>query len=73
VLWANVIGGPLAFRAMDHWLNGFAYRVGLPPWLFLAASAPSWWPGATVGSQAWLVARAKAATALRYERRLPAG
>ncbi len=53
---------------MDHWLRGFAYRVDLPPWLFLAASAAAvliaW---ATVSIHAWLVARAKPALALRYE------
>jgi putative ABC transport system permease protein len=68
VLWANLIAWPLAFWAMDHWLHGFAYRVGLPLWLFLCASIAAvliaW---ATVGGQAWLVARAKPATALRYE------
>jgi len=39
VLWANLIAWPTAFWAMDRWLSGFAYRVDLPPWLFLAASA----------------------------------
>jgi putative ABC transport system permease protein len=68
VLWANLIAWPLAFWAMDHWLHGFAYRVDLPPWLFLAASAAAvliaW---VTVSVHAWLVARAKPVTALRYE------
>ena len=39
VLWANLIAWPVAFWAMDHWLQGFAYRVDLPAWLFLAASS----------------------------------
>ena len=68
VLWANLVAWPLAFWAMDHWLKGFAYRVDLPPWLFGAASASAvliaW---ATVSTHAWMVARAKPATALRYE------
>ena len=68
VLWANLVAWPLAFWAMDHWLKGFAYRVDLPPWLFLIASTAAvmiaW---ATVSTHAWLVARAKPATALRYE------
>jgi putative ABC transport system permease protein len=68
VLWANLIAWPVAFWATDQWLQGFAYRVSLPPWLFLGASVAAvliaW---ATVGGQAWLVARAKPATALRYE------
>ena len=68
VLWANLIAWPAAFFAMDYWLNGFAYRVGQPPWLFLAAAAAAaliaW---VTVSFQSWMVARAKPATALRYE------
>ena len=68
VLWANLIAWPLAFWAMDQWLHGFAYRVDLPPWLFVVAAASAvliaW---ATVSIHAWLVARAKPATALRYE------
>ena len=68
VLWANLIAWPLAWWAMDQWLHGFAYRVDLPPWLFLSATAAAvliaW---ATVGAHAWLVARAKPVTALRYE------
>jgi putative ABC transport system permease protein len=68
VLWANLIAWPLAWWAMDRWLHGFAYRVDLPPWLFLAATALAvliaW---ATVSVHAWLVARAKPVTALRYE------
>ena len=68
VLWANLIAWPLAFWAMEQWLHGFAYRVDLPPWLFLLAAVAAvliaW---ATVATHAWLVARARPATALRYE------
>jgi putative ABC transport system permease protein len=68
VLWASVIAWPAAFFAMDWWLHGFAYRVDLPPWLFLsgaaAAAAIAW---ATVSAQSWRSARARPATALRYE------
>jgi putative ABC transport system permease protein len=68
VLWANLIACPLALWAMDHWLKGFAYRVDLPAWLFLLAAVAAvliaWM---TVSTHAWLVARARPATALRYE------
>jgi putative ABC transport system permease protein len=68
VLWANLIAWPVAFWAMDHWLAGFAYRVTLAPWLFVAASALAvliaW---ATVAAQAWLAAQTRPAAALRYE------
>ena len=68
VLWANLVAWPVAFWATAHWLHGFAYRVSLPPWLFLSASVVAvliaW---TTVAAKAWLAARAKPATALQYE------
>jgi putative ABC transport system permease protein len=68
VLWANLVAWPLAYWATAHWLNGFAYRVGLPPWLFLSASLfavlIAW---AAVAAKAWLAANTKPATALRCE------
>ena len=68
VLWANLLAWPLAFWAAERWLQGFAYRVSLPPWLFLAASAAAALIAlATVAGQAWQTARTKPAAALRYE------
>jgi putative ABC transport system permease protein len=68
VLWANLAAWPLAFWAADHWLQGFAYRVTLPPWLFLAASGVAVALAlVTVGAHAWMAGRAAPATALRYE------
>ena len=68
VLWANVAAWPLAFWAANHWLQGFAYRVTLPPWLFVAASAVAVILAlATVGAHAWMAGRSAPATALRYE------
>ena len=68
VLWANLVAWPAAFLAMDYWLHGFAYRVGQPIWLFLAAAVVAaliaW---VTVSFQSWMVARAKPGSALRYE------
>jgi putative ABC transport system permease protein len=68
VLWANLIAWPAAFWVMDSWLHGFAYRVDLPVWLFLGATAAAaliaW---ITVSFQSWMAARAKPALALRYE------
>jgi putative ABC transport system permease protein len=68
VLWANLLAWPLAWWAMRRWLDGFAYRVDLPVWLFLASSAAAvviaW---LTVSIHSWLVARARPVLALRYE------
>lgn len=68
VLWANLIAWPFAFWAASHWLEGFAYRVGLPWWLFLAASASALFLAwATIGTKTWLAAHARPATAIRHE------
>jgi putative ABC transport system permease protein len=68
VLWANVIAWPFAFWAASQWLEGFAYRVSLPFWLFFTASTSAlliaW---ATIGTKTWLAAHAEPATALRHE------
>lgn len=68
VLWANLIAWPVAWVILDRWLQGFAYRVDLAPWTFLAAAAGAiaiaW---ATVVFHALKVARAKPVGALRYE------
>jgi putative ABC transport system permease protein len=39
LLWATVLAWPLAFYFMDRWLQSFAYRIDLAPWMFLGASA----------------------------------
>jgi putative ABC transport system permease protein len=68
VLWANLIAWPVAWWAMTRWLQGFAYHVDLPPWLFLAAGGGAILIAcATVLAHALIVARAAPVTALRYE------
>jgi putative ABC transport system permease protein len=68
VLWANLIAWPAAWWLMRRWLDGFAYRIPLDPWLFPAAGAVALAVAlASVGVQAWLVARRKPIHALRYE------
>jgi putative ABC transport system permease protein len=68
VLWANLIAWPAAWWAMSRWLGGFAYRVDLPLWLFVAAMVLAVAIAlVTVATHAWSAARAKPATALRYE------
>ena len=68
VLWANLIAWPVAAIAMNRWLQGFAYHIGLEKWLFFAASAVALLIAlATVGIHSMSVARSKPATALRHE------
>ena len=68
VLIANLIAWPIAFIVMNWWLQGFAYRVGQPPWTFLAAGGAAVVIAlVTVLFQALRVSRAKPVAALRYE------
>jgi putative ABC transport system permease protein len=68
VLWANLIAWPVAGYLMWRWLRGFAYRIDLSPWLFLAASALALAIAMlTVLIHSWLIARARPVAALRYE------
>ena len=39
VLLANLIAWPVAWLVLSRWLNGFAYRIDMPFWAFLAAGA----------------------------------
>jgi putative ABC transport system permease protein len=68
VLWANLIAWPAAYLVMRHWLEGFAHRIDMRPWMFLTATAIALLIAmATVIGHALTVARAKPAAALRYE------
>lgn len=66
VLIANLIAWPIAWVAMSRWLGGFDDRITLSPLYFLAAGAVALLIAAvTVAAQAWRVARAESAYALR--------
>ncbi len=68
VILANLVGWPLAYVAMQRWLGGFDDRIALSPLFFVGASfAAALIASATVFGQAWRVARAEPARALRHE------
>lgn len=68
VLWANLIGWPLAYFCMQRWLEGFAYHIELSVIVFVAASALALVIAlVTVSGHAILVARTSPVEALRYE------
>jgi putative ABC transport system permease protein len=68
VLWANLFAWPIAYYCVTRWLNGFAYHVDLELWMFLAAGGIALVIALlTVSNHAFLAARAKPVTALRYE------
>ena len=68
VLIANLIAWPVAWYYLQHWLQGFAYRISLNPAYFvgvgLAALLIAW---LTILGHALRVARANPIHALRYE------
>jgi putative ABC transport system permease protein len=68
VVLANVIAWPLAWWAMSGYLQGFDQRISLSPAYFLAATALTLLIAIlTVAGQAYAVARAEPAKALRHE------
>jgi putative ABC transport system permease protein len=68
VLWAFVLGAPVAYLAMQHWLGSFAYHVSISPWLLLLVGgvvmAIAW---LSVGYQSIKAALTDPVKSLRYE------
>jgi putative ABC transport system permease protein len=65
---AALVAAPVAYLAMDRWLDDFAYRVELGPLLFVAAGLVALVIAlATVSGQAFRAATADPVKALRTE------
>jgi len=68
VIFANVIAWPVAYYAMNRWLQNFAYRININIWMFLlAAAAVLLISFVTVSYQTLKAALANPADTLRYE------
>jgi putative ABC transport system permease protein len=68
VIVANLIAWPVGYWLMRRWLEGFAFRTGLPVWLFVLSGLSALViAGATVSSQVVRAASANPAQSLRYE------
>ena len=68
VLVANLVAWPVAWYAMNRWLQGFAYRIELGWWVFaLAGGAALLIALLTVSTQAITAALTNPVEALRYE------
>ncbi len=68
ILLANIIAWPIAYYAMQKWLENFAYRTGINAGLFLLAGGLSLGIAALpVGYQALKAATSDPVDALRYE------
>jgi len=65
---AFILACPIAYYAMNKWLQGFAFKTGLSWWLFLAAGAiASIIALMTVTSLSWKTATRNPAESLRFE------
>ncbi len=68
VLIANIIAWPVAYYAMNRWLQGYAYRINIAVWSFVLAAALALAIALiTVSYQAIRAATGDPADALRYE------
>lgn len=68
VLIANIIAWPVAYYIMNNWLTGFAYRVNINLWFFIAAGVIALLVAIlTVSSQAIKAATANPVKSMRYE------
>jgi len=68
VFVANLFAWPIAYYAMNQWLQGFAYRINLGWWVFaLAGGLALFIALLTVSSQAIKAALTNPVEALRYE------
>ena len=68
VLLANIIAGPAAYFAMNRWLQHFAYRISIGPWIFFLAAFMTFFIALiTVSFQALKIATTNPVDALKYE------
>jgi putative ABC transport system permease protein len=68
MLIANLIAWPVAYVAMNTWLQNFAYRIDIGWWVFMLAGGLALLIALlTVSTQALRAALANPAEALRYE------
>lgn len=67
VLVASLLAWPVSYWVMRRWLEGFAYRIDLAPWIFLAASATAMTVAlAAVIGHALQLSRVRPVVALRH-------
>jgi putative ABC transport system permease protein len=68
ILIANLFAWPIAWFAMNKWLQNFAYRINLDWWMFVLAGGLALLIAVlTVSWQAVRAAAANPVEALRYE------
>lgn len=68
VIAANILAWPIAWYAMDNWLQSFEYRVNMKWWIFILASVSAFviaW--LTVSYQSYKASRTNPVDAIKYE------
>jgi putative ABC transport system permease protein len=68
VLAGSIVASIIAYFAIDEWMAGFAYRIGIHLWVFIVAAAIVIAVAfITVALQSYKTARTNPAVTLRYE------
>jgi ABC-type antimicrobial peptide transport system permease subunit len=68
VVLAFIVAAPVAWYGMHKWLEGFAYRVAISPWIFVTAGTAAFGIALlTVGLQTIRTALANPVESLRSE------
>lgn len=68
ILLANFAAWPLSYLIMKRWLQGFAYRIDLNPWIFIYAAGLTLLVGLfSIGLKSYRAAAANPADSLRSE------
>jgi putative ABC transport system permease protein len=68
VILANLLATPIAYWAMDRWLQQFAFRTAIHPWIFIIAFCITAFISAiTVAYQVIHAARANPVDTIKYE------
>ncbi|MCD4693623.1 MAG: ABC transporter permease [Calditrichales bacterium] len=68
VIWANIFAWPVAYYAMNKWLENFAYKIEIGWWVFILAGGIALIIALlTVSCQAIMAATANPVESLRYE------
>ncbi len=68
VLLANILAWPVAWFAMDGWMENFAFRAGLSWWIFIISGLSALlFAILTVGYQAFKAANTNPAEVVKYE------
>jgi putative ABC transport system permease protein len=68
VLAGSVVASIIAYRAMDEWLTGFAYRTGINPLVFMiSTSVVIAVAFITIALQSYRIATANPADMIHYD------